>query len=166
MAPQTEVQEKQQWARPDEDGFAAEIIDFNPAGLFHESVVFHPVQPELVGWIDEKYQWNGEYWDEPDLGYTAGKKVKAAEAAFAETVQERLDGFAATRGYNDITTACTYATSTNARFAAEGQYCVGARDATWEKAYELLAEYAGTGEIPEWTAEVVKELPKLEWPAE
>jgi hypothetical protein len=157
------MQETQQWARPDVDGFAVEIIDFDPTGLFHDDIHFYPVQPELVGWIDDKCQWNGEYWDIPDPDYIRNKKLKAAETDFSERVQQRLDNFALTRGYDDILSATTYATSTNPTFAAEGQYAVEARDETWAKAFELLAGYLAKGEFPEWT-ETAKELPRLAWP--
>ena len=155
-------EQNHQWARPDEDGFAVEIIDFDPAGLFHEDVHFFPVQPELVDWIDDKCQWNGEYWDTPDPDYIKGKIAKAKEAELTERVQQRLDDFAKTRGYDSILTAATYATSTNPTFAAEGQYAVEARDATWAKAFELLAGYLERGEFPDWP-ETAKALPKLAW---
>ena len=80
-------------------------------------------------------------------------------------VQQRLDDFARTRGYDGIMSACTYATSTNAKFAAEGQYCVGARDATWATLYQILDEVlAGTRPMPTGYADIEPELPVLEWP--
>jgi hypothetical protein len=86
-------------------------------------------------------------------------------AEFTARVQERLDAFARTRGYDGILSACTYATSTNPKFAAEGQYCVQARDATWAKCYEILnAVQFGDRQVPTWE-ELEAELPHLEWPA-
>lgn len=94
--------------------------------------------------------------------------VKSPEELQAEIVaatQKRLDDFARTRGYDNILSACTYATSTVPKFAAEGQYCVNARDATWAKLYEILAEVeAGTRPMPSGYADIEPLLPALEWP--
>jgi hypothetical protein len=93
------------------------------------------------------------------------KVAERAIAEFTTKVQARLDAFARTRGYDDILSACTYATSANPKFAAEGQYCVQARDATWAKCYEVLnAVQSGQRPVPTWE-ELEAELPPLEWPA-
>ena len=85
-------------------------------------------------------------------------------AQYTAAVQKHLDDFARTRGYDGILSACTYATSTNPRFAAEGQYAVEARDATWTKFYEVLAAVeAGSRPMPTME-ELIAELPVLEWP--
>ena len=82
-----------------------------------------------------------------------------------QATQLRLDTFAQTRGYDGILSAATYATSTVPKFQAEGQYCVEARDATWNKLYEMLAEVeAGTRPMPNSFADVEPELPVLNWP--
>lgn len=79
--------------------------------------------------------------------------------------QKRLDAFAQTRGYDSMLSACTYAQSPTPRFAADGQYCVQMRDATWAKLYELLeAMQAGTRPMPHGYADVESELPPLSWP--
>lgn len=79
--------------------------------------------------------------------------------------QARLDTFARTRNYDGILSLCTYATSPTAKFSAEGQYGVVARDATWAKLYEMLAEVqAGTRPMPGSFADVEPELPALVWP--
>lgn len=82
-----------------------------------------------------------------------------------DSTQKRLDDFAKTRLYDGILSLATYATSTNPKFQAEGQYGVEARDATWAKLYEMLAEVeAGTRPLPDGYADVEPELPLLEWP--
>lgn len=87
------------------------------------------------------------------------------QADYTTRIQSRLDAFARTRGYDGILSAATYAASTNAQFAAEGQYCVGARDATWAKGYEIMgAVQAGTRPMPTWE-QLESELPALAWPA-
>lgn len=84
-------------------------------------------------------------------------------------IQNHLDTFVQTRNYDDIKSACTYAMSSVEKFRIEGQYAVDMRDATWSKAYELLAEYlagiaAGTMGFPT-AEEILSQLPALEWPA-
>ena len=85
-------------------------------------------------------------------------------AGFTAAVQQRLDDFARTRGYDGILSAATYATSAVPKFAAEGQYSVQIRDATWAKCYEILAEVeAGTRPVPTLD-ELTAELPVMTWP--
>lgn len=91
--------------------------------------------------------------------------VAGLQGEVVAATQARLDGFAQTRNYDGILSACTYATSTVPKFAAEGQYCVEARDATWATLYEVLAEVeAGTRPIPTSYAEIEPLLPPLVWP--
>ena len=80
---------------------------------------------------------------------------------FVAEIQKHLDDFAKTRGYDGIMSACTYATSTVAKFKAEGQYCVEARDETWNTAYQVL-EQAGDSVLT--LEEVFDQLPQLAWP--
>jgi hypothetical protein len=88
------------------------------------------------------------------------------QAAFTAQIQARLDDFAQTRNYDSILSACTYATSTVQKFAAEGQYCVEARDATWAAAYAILdAVLAGDRPMPESIADIEDDIPALAWPA-
>lgn len=88
------------------------------------------------------------------------------QAAFVAAIQQRLDDFARTRNYDGILSACTYATSTVPKFAAEGQACVDLRDATWSAAYAILAEVqAGTRPMPASLADIEADLPALGWPA-
>ena len=91
---------------------------------------------------------------------TAGQIV----AQYTAVVQKHLDDFARTRNYDSILSAATYATSTVPEFAAEGQYAVEARDATWAKCYEVLAAVeAGSRPMPT-LEELLTELPVLTWP--
>jgi hypothetical protein len=84
-----------------------------------------------------------------------------------KSTQQRLDSFAQTRNYDGILSACTYATSTVEKFQIEGQYCVEARDLTWSKLYEILAEVeSGIRSMPTSYSDIKNELPILQWPDE
>lgn len=85
---------------------------------------------------------------------------------FAKAIQQRLDAFAQTRNYDNILSACTYATSTVAKFKTEGQACVNLRDATWAAAYDVLAKVqAGQRPMPTSIADIEADLPDAVWPA-
>jgi hypothetical protein len=118
-----------------------------------------------------------DYTDEEGVLHTAQEQLDAAIARDAAekaerlqenvttSTQQRLDDFAKTRNYDGILSACTYATSTVLKFKTEGQYCVEARDATWAKLYEILAEVqSGQRPVPNGYADIKGELPALEWP--
>jgi len=93
------------------------------------------------------------------------KTPEESQAELVAGTQNRLDSFARTRSYDDIISACTYENSTVPQFAAEGQYCVQARDETWIALYEILDEVAaGTRPMPASFEEIEPELPPLVWP--
>lgn len=117
--------------------------------------------------------------DEANTDYAAYQKWLAAgntpEPADAKTkeqiieeyqaaIQKRLDNFAQTRNYDGILSACTYAESTVARFKAEGQYCVNARDTTWVKCYEILDAVNSKSRPMPTLEQLMSELPILSWP--
>ncbi len=100
------------------------------------------------------------------IAQKASERAIALQAAIVAATQERLDAFARTRNYDGILSACTYATSPTPKFAAEGQYCVASRDATWAKLYQILGEVeAGTRPAPSGFADIEGDLPALTWPA-
>ena len=74
-------------------------------------------------------------------------------------VQAHLDAKAKEKNYDDILSLCTYATSTDPVFSAEGQAGVEWRDAVWAKCYQVLdAVLAGTRPVPT-KEELIAELP-------
>lgn len=90
--------------------------------------------------------------------------VETVIEAMTAKIQERLDGFAKTRGYDGIMSACTYAASQVPKFATEGQYCVSARDSTWLAASIILNDVqAGIRPSPTQD-ELMADLPVLAWP--
>ena len=121
-----------------------------------------PVQDKLGNWMRtyEVYDLDPE-----QAAANLAAKNERIQKSIVDQTQARLDDFAKTRNYDGILSLATYATSTNAKFQAEGQYGVTARDATWAKLYEIMAEVeAGTRPMPEGYADVEPELPVLEWP--
>ncbi len=93
------------------------------------------------------------------------ERMTALQASIVQQTQKRLDDFAGTRNYAGILSLCSYATSTNTKFQAEGQYGVVSRDNTWAALYAILAAVeAGTRPVPSGYAEIESELPVLAWP--
>jgi hypothetical protein len=116
---------------------------------------------EAPEWVQLGATWDGTTFVNPP---PPRKTPEQIEAEFVAKVQSRLDTFARARGYDGILSACTYVTSTVSKFAAEGQYCVQARDATWAKCYEILnAVQSNQLPVPTWE-ELESEPPVLQWP--
>lgn len=85
-------------------------------------------------------------------------------AQYTAGVQQHLDTFAQTRNYDGILSLCTYATSLNAKFAAEGQAGVEWRDAVWVKCYAVLAEVEAGLREQLTVEQLIAELPVFVWP--
>lgn len=120
-----------------------------------------PQQDSLGNWMQtfEVYDLDPE-----QAAANQAAKVKQVTDFIVQSTQQRLDDFAKTRNYDGILSLCTYNTSSVAKFAAEGQYGVTARDATWDKLYQIMSEVeAGTRPMPEGFADIEGELPVLQW---
>ncbi len=118
--------------------------------------------------VNGKYQQAWETFDLPAEAIAANQAAQAQriQDEIVANTQKRLDDFAKTRNYDGILSACTYATDPNAIFAAEGQYCVAQRSATWAKLYQIMTEVQlGLRPAPKGYAEVEPLLPALVWPA-
>lgn len=90
--------------------------------------------------------------------------LEEIQKTLTDAIQNHLDTKPKERLYDGILSLCTYATSSNPKFAAEGQAGVAWRDACWAKGYEIMAEVqAGTREIPT-KDELLAELPAFTWP--
>lgn len=142
------------------------------AHIIENGIVVNTVEVEsldvLPGLIDATegdigWAFDGTNWTPPPP--PPPKTPEEIRAEVVEATQARLDAFAGTRNYDGILSLCTYATSPTAKFAAEGQYGVEARDATWAKLYEMLSEVqAGARPMPNTYADIEPELPALSWP--
>jgi len=95
-------------------------------------------------------------------------EIQASFADVYDIVRQQtqilLDEFAQTRGYDNIVSACSYATSTNLAFAAEAQRCVELRDITWATLNQYYADVnAGIEPLPSTIDEILSNLPALTW---
>ena len=112
--------------------------------------------------IDEIWQQSWTVVQTPQV--EVDRRIQSLKAILQTAVQKRLDDFAQTRGYDNILSCCTYATSTVQKFQQEAQYCVQARDSHWSACYTILQEFeAGTRAIPT-VPELLGLMPALQWP--
>ena len=119
--------------------------------------------------LTEKGTWEQtwEVFKLPDDAIKANQaaKVQSVKSGIVQAVQQRLDDFAKTRNYDGILSACTYATSTIAKFKAEGQAAVDLRDATWATLYQIMDDVeAGKRPMPSGYSDIEPLLPVLTWP--
>ena len=110
-------------------------------------------------------QWLITDLSEEEVTANQDIKIQRLKSDVILETQKHLDSFANTRNYDSILSACTYATSSMPKFAAEGQYAVSARNNTWIAIYNLMAEVqAGTKPMPTGFVDVEPLLPELVWP--
>jgi len=110
---------------------------------------------KIIKWRDD----GTPYLDDPPP-----PTMEETQARYTAAIQSRLDGFAQTRGYDNIHTAATYAVSADAQFRLEGEMCLALRDATWRACYAIMdAVLAETRPLPT-LEELFAELPALAWP--
>lgn len=138
-------------------------------GLMSVAQVGSPVSPSQVAEEATPALVNGVWTQQWTLRDKTPDELaadaQALQTSIVAATQERLDAFARTRNYDGILSACTYASSTVPKFAAEGQYCVNARDNTWATLYTLMADVqAGNWAMPTSFDDVEPLLPTLEWP--
>lgn len=106
----------------------------------------------------------GEYYEVETVPEPTKEEQQALiQAQLTAAVQSWMDQTVQARNYDNIHTACTYATSTDEIFKAEGTACLAWRDNVWRKCYNILNQVtAGERIIPTYE-ELVDELPRLEW---
>lgn len=120
---------------------------------------YHATLNGNIPFTDEE---NAE-WDAQESAHLAESAARV-QTAIVTATQARLDAWAATRAYDGILSACTYATSSVPRFMREGQDAVNARDATWAALYGIMGKVqAGELPMPSGFADIEPLLPTLEW---
>ena len=143
-----------------ENNTITEVLRVAPSSIYPTSYASRFIEvPDGVqrGWV-----WNGKAYAPPPEPPKTPDQIKAE---IMTATQQRLDTFAKTRLYDGVLSLCTYATSPNPKFQAEGQYGVEARDTTWATLYEIMEEVqAGTRPMPTGYADIESELPPLVWP--
>ena len=129
--------------------------------------VTHSIAELPPAYVNGRWEQQWEVYElEPEV--IRANQQSASEAlqqSVVASTQDRLDSFARTRNYDNILSACTYATSNVPKFAAEGQVAVNLRDATWAALYQILEEVqVGQREAPTGFSDIEPFLPPLEWP--
>jgi len=98
------------------------------------------------------------------IGDLSTKLVDAIASAAVTHMQEALDAFAKSRGYDDIKSAVTYVDSVVPTFAAEGAAAKNLRDQSWAALYSYLNDVKnGVKPVPKNVAEIVANCPALTW---
>ena len=104
------------------------------------------------------------YWQTSDGWSAAEPQPPLTEKDYAEAIQEHVDATARAKGYADGVALAGYSTSTIPAWAAEAQTFIGWRDQVWLYAYTELAKVqGGQREVPT-IAELIGELPTINWP--
>jgi len=90
--------------------------------------------------------------------------VEQTIALYVTKIQERMDNFAQTRGYDGIASLVTYAGDPDPQLDAEGTYGKNARSATWVKSRAIYADVKSGVRQALTLDELFAELPVLTWP--
>lgn len=99
-----------------------------------------------------------------DLALVPPALFDATMTRVKERVQQFLDNFAASRGYDHINSVCSYLNSTNVTYQTEAQRGILLRDQTWMTLNDYLVAFsAGTVAVPLSWYDVALLLPDLTW---
>ena len=121
------------------------------------------VEPVLTSKGHYEQAWEVVVLDEETVAANMAREVERITKEVTDSTQARLDAWARTRNYDGILSLCTYATSSVARFAMEGQRGVDNRDVTWATLYAIMDEVqSGTRPMPGGFADVEPDLPALD----
>lgn len=125
------------------------------------STVDDPLEPNTNPHYLEYMQWLAD----GGVPGPADENTQHSIARLTCFVQAHMDDEAVTHGYDSILSLCTYATSSNKKFQAEGLAGVIWRDKCWAHVHTLLDEVnSGARQIPT-EEEVLADLPSMVWPA-
>lgn len=163
----------QLWRDNPQVSFPAQIPDERLAdwGVFRVQETPQPGYDETTQTLVENQpaEVNGRWVQVWEVQAASAAEITARKEAIkqqiADDVQQRLDAFAQSRGYDSIVSACSYATSQHPKYGPEGRYCVSAREQTWDALFAIEADVlAGTRPMPTGYDDIKSELPALVWP--
>ena len=83
---------------------------------------------------------------------------------YQNAVGQYLDELAQERDYDSILSLCTYATSSNDTYKAEGEAGVVCRDTTWDTMRQILADVVSKERLAPTMDELLSEFPSIAWP--
>ena len=99
-----------------------------------------------------------------ELGKPAPPTLEEQQAMFLAAIDEYMDAFARSRGYDDMRSAASWAGDEDPIFGIEGDYAKQMRSRIYRQSYAILGDVL-SGKRPMPTIEeVLAELPTLEWP--
>lgn len=75
-----------------------------------------------------------------------------------------LDGYVQAKGYDNIVSCASYATSTDPRFRAEAEAAIAWRDAVYAKGYEILADVPAGVSTPQDVMALLPQPDAFGWP--
>ena len=147
---------------PDETNMVVETYEIQETKVLVK-YVSTPIDPQTL--LDTLYDYVTRPANRPYMG-----RIPSATAFstvvnwFEKETQKRLDKFAAERGYTNIFTLTTYATSKVKTRQLEGQRGVDLRDHTWDAFYSFLDKLQkGEVDYPSSYEDVKTHLPALTW---
>lgn len=135
-----------------ENNTVVELIAFDPAGLFHESLVWVPCDDTTEA---------GDVFD--GQGFSRPPPAPLTVADYTQAVQRHLDEAARARNYDNIVSACSYAAAPNL-FQAEGLAYLEWRAACWATCYGVLGAVEQSLRSAPTIDELLGELPALVLP--
>lgn len=165
----------------------AQLVEDNPGTSFPAAMPderladwgVYPVTPMLPPPYDPKIEklveltpqmvfgnWEQVWSVVPLTADEIAERNKQIREQIVVKVQNKLDTFAQSKGYDNIVSACSYATSQHPKYGPEGRYCVTAREQTWDALFAIESDViAGNRPMPQNYDEIAGELPALSWPA-
>lgn len=151
----------------------SQIIVYKPNGEIKYKLVGFYTEESFINYLEQGLfilEYSGDISlfthviDDTPVIITLPDTQEQIIATLSIAVQAYLDITAKSRNYDGILSLCTYATSLDPIFNAEGQAGVIWRDACWRKSYEIMtAVQANIIAIPT-VEELLAELPIIIWP--
>lgn len=98
------------------------------------------------------------------INQVAPESIPLIFSQISNIAQQRLDAFAQERNYDNIVSLVGYSSSTVARFQADAQKGVTARDNTWAPLIALMESIVtATAPVPRKESDILSVLPALTW---